>query len=169
MHELLLPCGRAALISDIDQQRCIRYRWRADENNASGKPYVKTSIGRLTVYLHRFITRAPDAYRVDHRNHDTLDCQRPNLRVCSFEQNNANRRPFGSTGFKGVTKDGKRFRARITEDGVEKSLGTFVTPEDAAKAVDAVAFRLFGEFAWLNFPDDYPLPASDWTIGEIPF
>ena len=35
-------------------------------------------------------------------------------------------------GFKGVYRNGGRFRAKVHDDGKLRSLGTFATPEEAA-------------------------------------
>ena len=39
-----------------------------------------------------------------------------------------------STGFKGVTLDGKQFKAQLKHDGRNKNLGHFATAEEAALA-----------------------------------
>lgn len=162
------------LVSDIDHERCKRYRWRADDSGESGLPYVKTTLrledGRKTsLYLHRFITGCPAAYKVDHRDNDTLNNQRPNLRIATHDQNNYNRSPWGSSGFKGVQRVRHRFRARITVNHFETHLGYFASADDAARAYDEAAHAQFGEFAWLNFPENYPTPCHDIVTHDIPF
>jgi AP2 domain len=60
------------------------------------------------------------------------------------------------TGFKGVGWSGAethRWQARIMREGKRVFLGNFGTPEEAARAYDRAARELFGEHAWLNFPD----------------
>jgi hypothetical protein len=162
------------LVSDVDYERCRGYRWRGDDTGASGKPYIKTDIvrddgARTTMYLHRFITGCPPAYRADHRDNDTLNNQRPNLRITTHDQNNFNRSPWGLSGYKGVTRVRHRFRARITIEHEEKHLGYFASAIDAAEAYDKAAHQLFGEFAWLNFPEHYPAPCHDIITPDIPF
>ena len=66
------------------------------------------------------------------------------------------RPPRSSSGFKGVSWAGgkiNRWQARIMREGKRVFLGNFDTPEEAARAYDAAARELFGEFARLNFPD----------------
>lgn len=173
MKELHLQCGRVALISDVDHDRCREHKWRSHVHNASGKPYVRTEIDKKTTYLHRFIVSGivflPPTMKVDHRSTDTLDNQRPNLRVASHDQNNLNRCGFGISGYKGVSMDRRLWRARLTFEGVEHRLGHFKDKKEAARAYDAKAHELFGEFAWLNFPDDWPRPDPDILTIEIPF
>ncbi len=164
----------AALVSDIDYDQCREHSWSVNDATASGKPYVRTTIAKKTVYLHRFIVGnivpLPSTMKVDHKNNDTLDCQRPNLRIATHDQNNLNRGFWSLSGYKGVSKDGRRYRARIsTEPGVQKTIGRFDTAVEAAIAYDDAAHEIFGEFAWLNFPENYPPPCHDIVVHEIPF
>lgn len=169
MIEIHLPCERVTLISDVDGPRIRQHKWHACTKNASGKPYVRTTIAGKTIYLHRMIIGCPPAYRGDHRDNNTLNNQRPNLRVATHDQNNFNRCGWGASGYKGVSRDGRRFRVRIVIEGVEKLLGRFDTAEQGALAYDEAAHDLFGEFAWLNFPENYPQPNHNIPELSIPF
>lgn len=176
MREIFAPLRAGlltVLVSDVDYERVKKHKWRGDDTGASGKPYVKTDIvvedRRTTMYLHRFITGCPPHMRTEHRDNDTLNNQRPNLRITTHDQNNLNRSPWGSSGYKGVTRVRHRFRARITIEHEEKHLGYYASAIDAALAYDEAAHQLFGEFAWLNFPENYPAPCHDIIVPDIPF
>jgi len=109
---------------------------------------------RTKIYLHRLITNAPQTLDVDHRNHEGLDCRRHNLFVSPARNNQQNKEPHNSSGFKGVYRRGisNRWRARITWEGKLINIGQYPTPEEAAKAYDQKALELYGPFAWVNFP-----------------
>ncbi len=49
-----------------------------------------------------------------------------------------------------------RWVARIQYHGKTYHLGSFVDEIEAAKARDRKAYELFGEMAYLNFPEDLP-------------
>lgn len=50
-----------------------------------------------------------------------------------------------------------------------KTIGRYDTAVEAAIAYDDAAHEIFGEFAWLNFPENYPPPCHDIVVHEIPF
>jgi hypothetical protein len=122
-----------------------------------GPPYAGRRVGgrrgNLVVRMHAVIKGAPGA---DHVNRIGLDNRRSNLRVATNSENHANSGPHkdNSSGFKGVgfRKDIRKWRAQIkVGDASNKYLGTFVTPEDAARAYDHAAIRGFGEYACTNY------------------
>ena len=119
----------------------------------SGLIYVKTKGDRV----HRKILGLfpNDGLEVDHINHNGLDNRRCNLRVCTRQQNQMNKRAMkGSSKFKGVFwhSHAKKWGACITLQGRNKYIGVFISEIDAARAYDRYAAEHFGEFAYLNFP-----------------
>jgi hypothetical protein len=56
-----------------------------------------------------------------------------------------------SAAYKGVSARGKKWRAQICVNGRRLDLGTFSTPEEAARAYDSAARLHFGDFARCNF------------------
>jgi hypothetical protein len=108
--------------------------------------------------MHRLILNINSRHvHIDHINGNGLDNRRENIRVCTLAENNRNRRSYKNNriGFKGVseTVQGKRWNARITNNGNVLSLGSHSSPEEAARAYDTAAKKLHGEFANLNFKD----------------
>ena len=103
--------------------------------------------------LHRVILNAPPGVKVDHRNRNTLDNRRENLRLATNKGNCQNRSKMrnNTSGFKGVSWDKDKWRAVIHTDGKWIRLGRFEDPEIAAHAYDEAAQRFYGEFAAGNF------------------
>lgn len=153
--------GRVALVDDADFDLVMQYRWHAIDGEVARKSttYAGTSALRdatgkqITVRMHTLLTGWA---LVDHIDRNGLNNRRSNLRPATGSQNMANRRtPPHSSRFKGVRwyPRNKKWNARITHEGKPRHLGYFENEIDAAKAYDAAARRLFGEYALPNFPD----------------
>lgn len=105
------------------------------------------------VYMHHQIMGLKG---IDHKNGNGLDNRRENLRPFAGGQNMMNREKLNGRGrFKGAFKNtkGQTYMAAIRINGKSQYLGCFNTDIEAARAYDAKAKELFGEFAKLNFPD----------------
>ena len=103
--------------------------------------------------MHRHILQPPVDLEVDHRDNDGLNNRRSNLRMATRSQNMTNKEyGVGISGYRGVSRNGSRWRARVIHNNKEHHIGTFDTIEEAAKAYDQLAKELHGEFAMLNFP-----------------
>jgi len=160
MKEVELTKGYKALVDDEDFDRVNQFKWSACVQNRKGGTIVVYALRHSrtepkTTKLHRFILGVTDInVDVDHCNHNTLDCQKKNLRLCTHGQNVANRMKYKirSSKFKGVhwDKDSSKWRAQIQVRGVGKSLGRYVEEIEAAKAYNIAALEVFKEFAYLN-------------------
>lgn len=163
MKAIVLTRGRIATVDDEDFDRVNQFKWHAYKQGDCyyGVRNIKEPSGKRTsCYLHCFIL---GRVGVDHRNGDGLDCQRRNLRPASSQQNHraSRRKPPGaySSNYRGVSWHSKmgKWQSAIgigrTErrDKHQKFLGYFQSEEDAARAYDAAAKQIFGEFAALNF------------------
>ena len=61
-----------------------------------------------------------------------------------------------TSGYKGVSfhRQIQKWKAEIKlPNGTKPSLGCYPTPEEAALVYDQAAFGIYGEMAYLNFPD----------------
>jgi hypothetical protein len=109
------------------------------------------------IRLHRAVLGITDPrVMADHRNGDGLDCRRSNLRITDAALNNGNSRlrVDNTSGFKGVHRQRSGTWCAMIQGGGrrQRTIGTFIKPEDAARAYDDVARQVFGAFAALNFP-----------------
>jgi hypothetical protein len=152
-----LTHGKYAIVDAEDYDRLSSYKWCATEHGPSWYAQTLRRDG-VPLSMHRLITGAPKGLFVDHRDNNGLNNRKTNLRICTEEQNQRNRRPSRGKSFKykGVSwfKPLKKFRARISHNRICIHIGYFDNEIDAAKAYDKKAKELFGEFAYLNFPND---------------
>lgn len=149
-----------ALIDAADYPLVQDRKWSAWSRDGRAF-YAQTSPRRgTTVQMSRVLLgiSAVEGVEADHRNHTTLDNRRSNLRRATPLENRQHQRGRrGSvSGLKGVKFHrsprlrSKRWQASIQCAGVERSLGYFATPQEAAAAYDAAARALHGAFAVTN-------------------
>lgn len=137
--------SKKAKVSDADYARASKLHWSMDKDG-----YAVHSKTRL----HDFVRgkKTPKGSVVDHKDHNRLDDRDENLRTASKSENNRNasRRKDNHSGFKGVGKHGKNYRARILVGSKRVVLGAFPTREAAAEAYNRAAKKSYGNFAVTN-------------------
>lgn len=153
-----LTKNQVALIDAEDEPLITSYGWTYISAGAQSR------VNGKRILMHRLLLNPRADQEVDHINHNNLDNRRSNLRFATRAENARNRLPHMGRKFKGVVdacRSGaptrtrlRRFRAVITRGGVRHDIGGFPTIELAARAYDVKAAELFGEFAFLNFPNE---------------
>lgn len=158
MKEIPLTKGCVALVDDADYERLMQHKWHAFVSRSGPRavrnaPMIK-GIRGPRIYMSRQIVDAPKGMDVDHRDHNTLNDQRANLRVCTRSQNmgNTRKRAGCSSRFKGVSwrKDVKKWQLHMKVNGQQMALGLFTDEVKAAQAYNKEALKAWGEFALLN-------------------
>jgi hypothetical protein len=163
-----LTKGNVAIVDDQDYASLSQWRWRVNSKGyAIRSEYIN---GKEVVYcMHRIILGAERGQYVDHIDHNRLNNVRSNLRLCTQSQNQANRRlqKNSTTGYKGVTRRGDRWHARIWVEGKCIHLGYHANAYRAALIYDHAARRFFGEFAALNYPNGLQTAYFDAIVDGI--
>lgn len=140
--------GRVVLVDEEDGERVLGEPWGILKSREWAYVAIRRR-GKPVRLLHRELIGAPGGKWVDHKNGNTLDNRKANLRICSPSENARNRRQERGavSRFKGVSRHSPtRWKAQIQVDGKHIYLGVFRTEEEAAGVYNAAAARLFGEF-----------------------
>jgi hypothetical protein len=154
-------------VDDEDYEILSKYRWHLHSHG-----YFQTDFRengkRYRFYLHRLIMNCPKGMFIDHIDHDVTNNQKNNLRICTKQQNQQNRKRNidnkSSTKYKGVYyivtmydnrkkkryKCKKPWRSKIGIGNKYYHLGSYYTEIEAAIAYNEGAIKFFGEFAYLN-------------------
>ena len=150
---IFLTQGKYSIVDDEDFEKINQYKWWCRPYNNGNERAVGRVKGK-SIFMHRFILNPPKDIGIDHIDHNGLNNRRENLRLATPSQNQANSygKRFGKySKFKGVTfnKIGG-WQAQIGKNNKMIYLGCFSKEEDAARAYNKAAIKLFGEFAYLN-------------------
>lgn len=151
MKGLQLTKNREAIIDDEDFEFLNQWKWSIHQ--AGRYQYAARQNKGKIIKLHRLLMKAKAGDVVDHKNGDTLDNRRSNLRLCSKGQNNMNvkKRIDNKSGFKGVCFKRGKWMAYIQANKKWKHLGYHESAEAAALVYDIAAKEMHGEYAKVNF------------------
>jgi hypothetical protein len=166
--EIPLSGGPGNLSARLDQNQyekvmAFSHLWFAHKGGRGKTWYAlaqKVIDGKkVTMRMHRLIMDAKPGQTVDHKDRNGVHNEMSNLRFANGQQQSANKDKHSNnctSQYKGVCwdKDRKMWRAYIKINGKCKFLGYYSAEEDAALAYDAAALKQFGEFAFLNFPQE---------------
>jgi len=138
------------LVDEEDFSFLSQYNWSVTEME-----YVWTKINGITTYMHRLIMNCPENLTVDHINHNPLDNRKSELRICTYSQNNYNRKcgsKNSASKYKGVRKSSleNKWQSEVVFEGKTYLVGGFYTQEYSALMYDEKAKELQGVYAYLN-------------------
>lgn len=131
---------KTALVDDHWFHFLSLFPWRLD---CYGYPcFGKFMEGRCrTFYMHKIVCgEYATKKHIDHRDRNTLNNQKSNLRLVSVSENiqNQRRKKKAKSGFRGVRKisKGSNYQARIFLHGKEVSIGCFRSAKEASRAYE---------------------------------
>lgn len=153
--------GCVILIDCEDVPTIAHRKWHIKKGKYTNYAAYNTrnSDGKFEIVLmHRLLldVRKGDRVVVDHINKNGLDNRRGNLRLATYTQNavySRSARPYRGVVFR--SDQLKPWESRIRWRGRLLYLGSYDRAEDAAREYDAIAVRLYGEFAVVNFPAEH--------------
>ncbi len=157
MKHIPLTQGKFALVDDSDFEWLNQWSWctRKKKENCfyAGRNDWLNKRNHILL-MERQIMKPAKGMEVDHKNGNSLDNRRHNLRICTRRQNLKNQAMHKNNkcGFKGVywSYTSKKWCSKIFVDGKSKNLGVYFCIIEAARAYDKAAMKYHGEFARLN-------------------
>lgn len=144
--------GKFTMVDDEDFAKLSASKWQVTGKRASSIQGWGPQEKRTVVLARMVLGSVPPNMQVDHINGDPFDNRKCNLRVCTQQQNQYNRkkRVNSASGYKGVYALRGRWTALLKYNGKTLYLGMFDSDIEAAKAYNAKAAESFGQFARLN-------------------
>lgn len=151
---IIVISGYNVLIDEDDYEKINKHHWHCNsnkKNRASGYIYFCTKIDKKVIFLHRYIIGLwkEDKMFCDHKNGNTLDNRKSNLRPATKTQNaqNIKMKCYKKSGrLKGTAPWGNKWRADIKYYGNRKYLGLYNTEKEAHEAYCHAAMVFHGEF-----------------------
>lgn len=125
--------------------------WKLKLFVANGYICFRDEEGRIR-RLHREVLEVRDKRMVGFLDGNTRNCTRANLHIQDRSAIARARPAQGSCKYKGVSPYRGRWQATIRVEGKLRWLGSFDTPEAAARAYDEAVLEHRGRSGVLNFP-----------------
>lgn len=151
-----------AIIDLEDLERVINYpyTWFAQYNKDINNYYVRASVYNTDIkhsevmFLHQFVMDANGRF-VDHKNSDTLNNRKSNLRIVIDSNNSKNRKSKNSnntSGYRNVSWSNSynKWVVQMQIDKKNTLLGKFDDVHEAGKFAEEMRKKYYGEFAGKN-------------------
>lgn len=168
MRLLKTVTGPEVMVDDDLYESLSTYRWYVNTDGYIIRKYYDAAGKKRAVMMHREINNTPAGMVTDHIDGNKSNNQRSNLRTTTQRQNTWNqvKRKTNKSGYIGVHDDSKSMRtAPWRAHLLGKYLGHYATREEAAKARDTEAMRIYGQYAKLNFPESASKEGADVFQG----
>jgi len=157
MKKIPLTQGKFAIVDAEDFEWLSQHKWSTAKrgNMFYAATTVRVNGRAYYILMHRLILGLGSDQLTDHKDRNGLNNRKTNLRVATNSQNQRNSPSrAGTSKFRGVRwhKDRKRWQTTIQKNRKKMHLGYFESEKEAALKYDEIAKKIFGEFAFLNFP-----------------
>jgi hypothetical protein len=151
-----LTQGKFAIVDTADYEWLGKYHWNAMTSDNTTYAFRKEN-GKV-IFMHREIMKPRKGQVVDHINHNGADNRRSNMRNCSKRENacNGRARRNSSSQYRGVCRHGNGWSAEVGYLRAHVHVGSYAEEIEAARARDRMAIQLHGQYAYLNFPEEWP-------------
>lgn len=143
-------------LEDLERVINFPYTWFAKYNHTNDEYYVVASVyypelqQSRPIFLHQFLMNA-NGKDVDHKNNDTLNNRKSNLRVVEESNNSKNRKgrnKNNTSGYRNVSWDKKynKWIVQMQINGKNKKIGSFDDVHEAGKFAEEMRQKHYGEF-----------------------
>lgn len=162
MKKIKLTRGKFAKVDNEDFEYLNQFTWSFYPSHGAGSKMFKKGGKKkhgqrlkIKYLMHRVIMKAPNGIEVDHKNRDTLDNRKKNLRLATRSQNGMNTKflSHNKCGVKGVfceTRNGVQLWRVHIKVLNSRFFCSFKTFEEAVTARIIFALHFHGEFAFEN-------------------
>ena len=147
---------KPALVDDEDYEKVSKYNWSLGGNQVK---YARVTTGGRTVYMHHLVLGVfdPDKlWPIEHMDDNYLNNQKINLleSTCSANQQGVPKPKTAviQSNYLGVSwhKHRQKWMVKVSKDGIQYHVGYFYSEQEAAKAYNEAAKKLYGKRARLN-------------------
>lgn len=154
-----------AIVDNENYEFLSQFKWHVGTGGSNHSSfYACTYINAKLIQMPWLLIKRKINSIIDHKNRNTLDNRKFNLRLASIQENIFNRSGHqkSTSCYKGVSRasDRHKWRIQIQKDYKIFYSGYYGSEIVAAWVYDQMAKNLFGEFAVLNFPLTQPKQAA---------
>ena len=145
---------------DLERVKSFGLRWCVKNDRNTKTQYARATRWEIvndkpkliTYCLHILLLDSKKGEYVDHRNHDTLNNRKENLRITTNSNNTRNRKSKNSnnkSGYRNVcwVSSKEQWCVQLHIDGKNKRLGYFDDVDEAGEYAEKMRQKYYGEFA----------------------